>query len=160
MKYYSFVPSQCTLKVTEATFKMSLISCLWSMHLTFYHNSFLYSSNKPLRTHTHRFLFHPHRDTGKIFHRKMDVLAFEHRAIHHTSLFFPSDTEGKTRGVCDQCALWHLNMSERWNMSVTASSGQGWLGGRGWEKGRRGRITAEPEVLRIAEYRGKPRWSH
>lgn len=111
-------------------------------------------------THTHRFLFHPQHDTGKIFHRKMDVLAFEHRAIHHTSLFFPSDTEGKTRGVCDQCALWHLNMSERWNMSMTASSGQGWLGGRGREKGRRGRITAEPEELRIAEYWGIPRWSH
>lgn len=34
--------------------------------------------------------------------------------------FFPSDTEWKTRGVCDQCALWHLDMSERWNLSVTA----------------------------------------
>lgn len=86
-----------------------------------------------------KFFFHPHRDTVKIFHFRMDVHIFKHQVIHHTSLFFfPSHTKGKTRSVWDQCALWHLNMSKWRNMSTTASSGQGWLGGRGGGENRGG----------------------
>lgn len=69
---------------------------------------------------THWFSFHPHHVPGQIFLRIMVVP----KTVHHTSLQHPhppADTEAKTRGVCDQRALWHLNMSEGRNMSMTAS---------------------------------------
>lgn len=108
-----------------------------------------------------KFFLHPHRGTVKIFHFRMDVHIFKHQVIHHTSLFFSHPTlkarhaAYETNVLCDT-STWASGETWAWQPHQVRG---GWEDG-GWEQGWRGRITVGPGELRIAEYWGKPRWSH